>query len=96
MRNKGFTVTRAEARELRRRSEELDHHGGGIPHEVVRAKWLNRLEQELREMVRTYDGTARDAKRVLECLLVAEREGVKNLARLRRALALKVEKKRAA
>jgi len=42
-----FTVTRAEARELKRRSESV-RRGGGIPHEVVRREWLAEMERELR------------------------------------------------
>ena len=96
MSSKPFTVTRAEARDLKRRSEEMDRKGGGIPHEVVRARWLNKLGRELREMIRTYDGTAREAKKVLQALLIAEQEGVPDLAEIRRTLAVKMSRKRAA
>ena len=90
------TVTPREARELKRRSEELDRQGGGIPHEEVRTRWLGKMGHELREMVRTYDGTARKARELLKALLVAEEEGVADVAEIRHQLALKMGKKRAA
>jgi predicted dehydrogenase len=91
-----FTVTRAEARELKRRSESLRRHGGGIPHEVVRRAWLAEMERELRAMVRAYDGGARKGRELLEALLVAEEEGVRAVAEIRRVLAEKVRKRQAA
>ncbi len=94
--SKAFTVTRAEARELKRRSEEMERRGGGIPYAVVRAKWLAKLGRELREMVRQYDGSARGAKKLLECILIAEEEGVPDVAEIRRELAAKLGRKRAA
>jgi hypothetical protein len=91
------SVTREEARELKRRSADLDRRGGGIPHAVVRAKWVAKLGRELREMVRGYDGSARKARELLEAILVAEQEGVAGVDELRRQLAVKVNKlKRAA
>ena len=47
-------------------------------------------------MVRDYDGTAREAKKLLECILIAEEEGVPDVAEIRRALAVKLGRKRAA
>jgi hypothetical protein len=91
-----FTVTRAEARELRRRSEKLRRQGGGIPHAVVRREWLEEMERDLRTMVRGYDGSARKARVLLEALLIAEEEGVAAVAAIRRELAGKMAKKRAA
>jgi hypothetical protein len=69
---------------------------GGIPFAVVHAKWLAKLGRELREMVRDYDGTAREAKKLLECILIAEEEGVPDVAEIRHALAVKLGRKRAA
>jgi hypothetical protein len=90
------SVTRDEARELKRRSEELDRRRG-IPHAVVRAKWVAKLGRELREMVRAYDGSARKARELLEAILVAEAEGVTGIDEIRRQLAAKVNRlKRAA
>ena len=91
-----FTVTRAEARELKRRSEKLRRQGGGIPHEVVRGEWLAELAAELRAMVRAYDGSARKARSLLEALLVAEEEGVQGVLEIRRQLAAKMARRRAA
>jgi hypothetical protein len=90
------TVTEEEARELKRRAEELDGQDGGIPHEEMRARWLVKMGRELREMVRTYDGTDRKARELLEALLVAEEEGVMDVATIRHELALKMGKKSAA
>jgi hypothetical protein len=91
-----FTVSRAEARELKRRSEKLRRQGGGIPHEVVREQWLQQMERELRQMVRLYDGSARKARELLEGLLVAEEEGLAAVSEIRHALATRMAKRRAA
>jgi hypothetical protein len=90
------TVTRPEARELKRRSEKLRRQGGGVPHAVVRRQWLEEMERELRTMVRAYDGSARKARALLEALLIAEEEGVAAVAEIRHQLAGKMAKKRAA
>jgi len=89
---KPFTVSKAEARELKRRADELDRRGGGIPLAVVHAKWLAKLGRELRQMVRAYDGSAREAKKLLECILIAEEEGLPEVAEIRHELAGKVGK----
>ncbi len=91
-----FTVTRAEARELKRRSEKVRRQGGGTPHAVVRREWLEEMERDLRTMVRGYDGSARKARELLEALLIAEEEGVAAVAEIRHQLAGKVARKRAA
>jgi len=91
-----FTVTRAEARELKRRSESLRRTGGGIPHEVVRREWLAEMERELRAMVRAYDGSARKGRELLEALLVAEEEGVPGVDDIRRDPSAKIRRRRAA
>jgi len=94
--SKAFTVSKTEARELRRRSEEWDRRGSGIPFAVVEAKWLAKMGRELRQMVRAYDGSAREAKRLLECILIAEEEGLPEVAQIRHELAVKLGRKRAA
>jgi hypothetical protein len=94
--SKYFTITKAEAREFKRRSEELDRRGGGIPFAVVEARWRAKLGRELRQMVRAYDGSAREAKKLLECILIAEEEGVLDVAEIRHELAAKLGRKRAA
>jgi hypothetical protein len=93
---KAFSVTRAEARELKRRGQDLDRRGGAVPHASVRARWLAKLGRELEEMIDAYDGSARGAKKLLEAVLIAEEEGVPRVAELRHALALKMGKRRAA
>jgi hypothetical protein len=47
-------------------------------------------------MIRAYDGSPRGAKKLLEALLVAEEEGVAKVAEMRRELAVRIGKKRAA
>jgi hypothetical protein len=94
--SKPFTLSKSEARELKRRSEDADRRGGGIPFAVVHAKWLAKLGRELRAMVRAYDGSAREAKKLLECILIAEEEGLPDVADIRRDLAAKLARKRAA
>jgi hypothetical protein len=96
MASRYFTVSKAEARELKRRSEEWDRRGWGIPLAVVEARWLAKLGRELRQMVRAYDGSAREAKKLLECILIAEQEGLPDVAEIRRELAAKLGRKRAA
>ena len=93
--SKPFTVSKAEARELRRRSEEMDRRGGGVPSPSSR-EWLAKLGRELRQMVRAYDGSAREAKKLLECILIAEEEGLPDVAEIRHELAVKLGRRRAA
>jgi hypothetical protein len=93
---KRVTMSRAEAREIKRRSDVMERKGGGIPHEIVHARWLAKLGRELREMVRTYDGSAREAKKLLEAVLIAEEEGLPDVAEIRHDLATKLGRKRAA
>ena len=90
-----FTVTRAEARELKRRSDRVRREGG-IPHEVVRREWLAEMERELRSMVRAYDGTARKGRELLEALIIAEEEGVRAVSAIRHELGEKIRKRKAA
>ena len=54
------------------------------------------MGRELRQMVRAYDSSAREAKKLLECLLIAEEEGVADVAGIRHELAVKLGRKRAA
>ena len=90
-----FTVTRAEARELKKRDEKAKRHGA-VPQAVAHQRWLAELERELRALVRAYDGAARGAKKLLEALLVVEEEGVAAVAEIRHQLAEKMTKRRAA
>jgi len=73
-------------RELRRISERMSREGG-IPHEVIMQECLDDMARELKRMVAAYDGSARKAKELLEAFLIAEAEGVKGVAELRRGLA---------
>jgi len=76
-------------RELRRISERMSREGG-IPHEVIMQECLDDMARELKRMVAAYDGSARKAKELLEAFLIAEAEGVKGVAELRRSLAGKL------
>jgi len=76
-------------RELRRISERMSREGG-IPHEVIMQECLDDMARELNRMVAAYDGSARKAKELLEAFLIAEAEGVKGVAELRRGLAGKL------
>ncbi|HEY5452561.1 MAG TPA: hypothetical protein VIQ54_27580 [Polyangia bacterium] len=76
-------------RELRRISERMSREGG-IPHEVIMQECLDDMARELKRMVAAYDGSARKAKELLEAFLIAEAEGVKGVAELRRGLAGKL------
>jgi hypothetical protein len=91
-----FTVSRAEARELKPRSERMRRVGGGIPDEIAHREWLEEMERELRAMARSYDGSARQGRELLEALLIAEAEGVDGVDEIRRDLGEKIRKRRAA
>jgi hypothetical protein len=97
MSGKPFTVTRAQARELKRIDQRMSREGG-IPHEVVRKEWLEDMATELRKLAKAFERTGRGAKELLEALVVAEAEGVDAavLTQVRRELGEKVRKRRAA
>jgi len=76
-------------RQLERISERMDREGG-IPHAVIMQECLDDMARELKRMVAAYDGSARKAKELLEGFLIAEAEGVKGVAELRRSLAGKL------
>ena len=90
MKVKPFRGSRAMERELMRISERMSREGG-IPHEVILQRCLDDMAHELKRMVAAYDGSPRKAKQLLEAFLIAEKEGVKGVAELRRALAGKLE-----
>ena len=92
---RGFAVTRAEALELRRRDDKMTREGG-IPHDVVRARWLRAMSRELRQMPKAYERTGRGAKELLEALVVAELEGAPGVSEIRRALGRTILRRRAA
>ena len=95
MKEKPFTVSPALARQLKQISERMSREGG-IPHEVIVREWHEEMARELKRMVAAYDGSARKAKELLEGFLIAEAEGVKGVAELRRSLAGKLSKRKAA
>jgi hypothetical protein len=75
MSNKPFTLTRAEALELRRRSERVARTGG-VPHAEVVAQMRRDMERELRAMVRAYKHPGRKLTEILECMAIAHAEGI--------------------
>ena len=75
MSNKRFTLTRAEALELRRRSERVSRTGG-IPHAEVVAEMRRDMDRELRAMVRAYKHPGRKLTEILECVAIARGEGI--------------------
>jgi hypothetical protein len=95
MSNKPFTVSRALARQLKRIDDRMSREGG-VPDAVIHQDWLDDMARELKRMVAAYDGSSRKAKELLEAFLIAEAEGVKGVAELRRSLAGKLSKRKAA
>ena len=89
MKIRPFKGSRSMERELRRISERMSREGG-IPHEVIMQECLDDMARELKRKVAAYDGSARKAKELLEAFLIAEAEGVKGVAELRRGLAGKL------
>ena len=81
--------------ELRRISDRMDREGG-IPHAVIVREMLDDMARELKRMVAAYDGSPKKAKELLEAFLIAEAEGVRGVAELRRSLAGKLSKQKAA
>jgi hypothetical protein len=69
---------------------------GGIPHDVVRREWLAEMERTLRSMVRSYDGSARQGRKLLEALIIAEEEGVRAVSAIRHELGEKIRRRKAA
>jgi hypothetical protein len=75
MSQKPFTITRAEARELRRRAERVARTGG-IPHAEVVAEMRRDMDRELRAMVRAYKHPGRKLTEIMECMAIARGEGI--------------------
>jgi len=90
MKEKPFTVSPALARQLKQISERMDREGG-IPHAVIVREWHEDMVRELKRMIAAYDGSPKKAKELLEGFLIAEKEGVRGVAELRRTLARKLE-----
>jgi len=95
MRIKPFRGSRALRRELERISERMDREGG-IPHAVIVQRCLDEMARELKKMVTAYDGSPRKAKELLEAFLICEADGVPGVAELRRSLAGKLTRRKAA
>jgi hypothetical protein len=98
MTSKPFTVTREQGRDLKRIIERISRGDKGTPHEVVRREWLARMATELGKLAKTYQRTGRGAKELLECLVIAEVEGVdaKILTKIRLDLGQRAAKRQAA
>jgi hypothetical protein len=75
MGGKPFTITRTEARELKRRDDRISRTGG-VKHEQVVAEMRGDMARELRSMVRGYRHPSGNLQEVLECLAVAHAEGI--------------------
>jgi hypothetical protein len=73
--SKPFTLTRAEALELRRRDERINRTGG-IPHAEVVAQMRRDMDRELRAMVRAYRHPGRKLTEIMECMAIARGEGI--------------------
>jgi hypothetical protein len=71
-----FTVTRAQARALKKISEQPERRGGGISLDAIRRDMLPDMATELRRMARTYLRTHRGGKELLDGLAIAEVLGV--------------------
>ena len=69
---------------------------GGVPHAVVHQEMLEDMERELRQMVRDSKGTARQAKQLLDALVIARDAGLTACDEIERELAERLRKPRAA
>jgi hypothetical protein len=87
--------TASEGRELARRLARMNEKGG-VPHAEIRREMLVRIERDLRKLVRGYKGTARQAKQLLEALVIARDAGVTACDEIERELAERLRKPRAA
>lgn len=87
--------TAEEGRELTRRLVKT-RPKSGVPHAEIRREMLARIERDLRKLVRAYRGTARQAKQLLEALVIARDAGVSACDDIERELAGRLRKPRAA
>jgi hypothetical protein len=69
---------------------------GGIPYAEIVRETQRAMERDLRKMVRDYKGTARQAKELLEALVIARDYGVAACDDIERELAVRLRKPRAA
>ena len=70
-----FTVTRAQARELRA-IKERTARSGGVPHSEVVRRMHERVSRDLRKMVRAYKHPGREINDILELLALSRAEGL--------------------
>src|SRR5438094_10527825 len=75
MSSKPLTITREQARELKRRDEKISR-SGGIPHAEVVRRMRERMERDLRRLVRGYKHPGDDLAHILECMAIADADGV--------------------
>ena len=87
--------TAAEGRELARRLAEM-REKGGVPHAEVERETREDMEKDLRQMVRAYKGSPRQAKDLLEALVIARDYGVTACDEIERELAERLRKPSAA
>lgn len=87
--------TAAEGRELSRRLAEM-REKGGVPQAEVERETRDDMEKDLRRMVRAYKGSPRQAKELLEALVIARDYGVTACDEIERQLAERLRKARAA
>ena len=87
--------TAAEGRELSRRLAKT-RETGGVPHAEVVRETRKHMEKDLRQMVRAYKGLPRQAKELLEALVIAREAGVAACDDIERVLAERLRKPRAA
>jgi hypothetical protein len=69
---------------------------GGVPHAEVERETRADMVKELHQMVRAYKGSARQAKQLLEALVIAREYGVTACDEIERELAERLHKTRAA
>lgn len=69
---------------------------GGVPHAEVERETREDMERDLRQMVRAYKGLPRQAKELLEALVIARDYGVIACDEIERELAERLRKPRAA
>jgi hypothetical protein len=70
--------------------------GGGVSHADVLKETRKDMEADLRRMVRAYTGAPRQAKVLLEALVIARKAGVRACDEIERALAERLQRPRAA
>ena len=90
-------VSRKEAKLLRKRSDEMDRKGGGLPLAEVERRMRAGMIAELHRMARAYDGSPRRAKELLDAILTAQEEGISSevFAAIRREAAAALKQRAA-